>query len=320
MAARRGDNPLDTYLLRVFCLLVTERSVSRTAFKMNQSQPAVSAALRRLRDIIGDPLLVREKGGMVPTERAIALLAHAKGALAEIDCMVNTEDSFDPLVSRSEFHIGSPDYLAPIFVGSVVERLRREAPEATLNLHSLDANFDFERSLAEGELDLVIGNWPEPPDRMHLSILLEDQIVCLVSANHPLVRKGQITMEDYTKARHVVPMPYSINQRGVIDVALSGLRIRREERVLVQSFAVAPYLLQNTDLIFTTTRHFAEYYTKLLPLAILEAPVDFPLMRFYQLWHERNRHSPSHRWLRRLLSECGAALTAPALDKPVIQP
>lgn len=319
MAARRGDNPLDTYLLRVFCLLVTERSVSRTAFKMNQSQPAVSAALRRLRDIIGDPLLVREKGGMVPTERAIALLAHAKGALAEIDCMVNTEDSFDPLVSRSEFHIGSPDYLAPIFVGSVVERLRREAPEATLNLHSLDANFDFERSLAEGELDLVIGNWPEPPDRMHLSILLEDQIVCLVSANHPLVRKGQITMEDYTKARHVVPMPYSINQRGVIDVALSGLRIRREERVLVQSFAVAPYLLQNTDLIFTTTRHFAEYYTKLLPLAILEAPVDFPLMRFYQLWHERNRHSPSHRWLRRLLSECGAALTAPALDKPALQ-
>lgn len=314
MAARRGDNPLDTYLLRVFCLLVTERSVSRTAFKMNQSQPAISAALRRLRDIIGDPLLVREKGGMVPTERAIALLAHAKGALAEIDCMVNTEDSFDPLVSRSEFHIGSPDYLAPVFVGNVIERLRRDAPEATLNLHSLDSNFDFERSLAEGELDLVIGNWPEPPDRMHLSILLEDQIVCLVSANHPLVRKGQITLDDYTKARHVVPMPYSINQRGVIDTALSGLRIRREERVLVQSFAVAPYLLQNTDLVFTTTRHFAEYYVKLLPLAIIEAPIEFPAMRFYQLWHERNRHSPSHRWLRRLLSECGMALTSTSVE------
>lgn len=310
MAARRGDNPLDTYLLKVFCLLVTERSVSRTAFKLNQSQPAISAALRRLRDIIGDPLLVREKGGMVPTERAIALLAHAKGALAEIDCMVNAQDGFDPLVSRNEFRIGSPDYLAPVFVGSVVERLRRDAPEATLSLHSLDANFDFERSLAEGELDLVIGNWPEPPDRMHLSILLEDQIVCLVSASHPLVRKGQMTMDDYTKARHVVPMPYSINQRGVIDLALSGLRLRREERVVVQSFAVAPYLLQNTDLIFTTTRHFAEYYTKLLPLAILEAPLEFPPMRFYQLWHERNRHSPSHRWLRRLLSECGEALVS----------
>lgn len=259
MAARRGDNPLDTYLLRVFCLLVTERSVSRTAFKMNQSQPAISAALRRLRDIIGDPLLVREKGGMVPTERAIGLLAHAKGALAEIDCMVNAPDSFDPQVSRSEFHIGAPDYLAPVFIGGVVERMRREAPGARLSLHSLDASFDFERSLAEGDLDMVIGNWPEPPDRMHLSVLLEDQIVCLVAATHPLARKG-LTMDDYLRARHVVPMPYSINQRGVIDTTLSALRIQRDESVAVQSFSAAPYLLQNTDLIFTTSRHFAEFY------------------------------------------------------------
>lgn len=309
MATRRSDNPLDTYLLRVFCLLVTERSVSRTAFKMNQSQPAISAALRRLRDIIGDPLLVREKGGMVPTERAVALLAHAKSALAEIDCMVNSEENFDPLVSRSEFNIGSPDYLAPVFVSAVVERLRREAPEAVLNLHSLDSSFDFERSLAEGELDVVIGNWPEPPDRMHLSVLLEDEIVCLVAANHPLVRAGKITLDDYLNARHVVPIPYSLNQRGVIDVTLSALRIRRQETVSVQSFAVAPYLLQNTDLIFTTTRHFAAFYKDLLPLRMLPAPVEFPMMRFYQLWHERNRHSPSHRWLRRLLTECGAALS-----------
>lgn len=307
MAARRGDNPMDTYLLRVFCLLVTERSVSRTAFKMNQSQPAISAALRRLRDIIGDPLLVREKGGMVPTERAISLLAHAKGALAEIDCMVNTPDTFDPQVSRSEFHIGAPDYLAPVFVGSVVERLRREAPEARLSLHSLDASYDFERSLAEGDLDVVIGNWPEPPDRMHLSVLIEDEIVCLVAATHPLVRKG-MKLEDYLRARHVVPMPYSLNQRGVVDMTLAGMRIQREESVVAQSFASAPYLLQNTDLVFTTSRHFAEFYCRLLPLAILKSPIEFPPMRFYQLWHERNRHSPSHRWLRRLLTECGNEL------------
>ena len=85
MTLRRSDDPLDTYLLRIFVLLITERSVSRTALRMNQSQPAVSAALKRLREILGDPLLVREKGGMVPTERALALMSHAKGALAEID-------------------------------------------------------------------------------------------------------------------------------------------------------------------------------------------------------------------------------------------
>lgn len=311
MATKRDDNPLDTYLLRVFCLLISERSVSRTAFKLNQSQPAVSAALKRLRDIIGDPLLVREKGGMVPTERALSLLAHAKGALAEIECMVNVSENFDPKTSRNEFHIGSPDYLAPVFVSRVVESLRREAPEARLNLHTLDAQSDFERSLAEGELDIVIGNWPEPPDRMHLSMLLEDEIVCLMANSHPLARrKAGLSLDDYVKARHVVPLPYAINQRGVIDATLATLRVRREESVMVQSFSVAPYLLQNTDLVFTTSRHFAEYYARLLPLTILEAPIEFPPMRFYQLWHERHQHSPSHRWLRRLLGECGGALNA----------
>ena len=307
MTARRSEDQLDTYLLRMFCLLVTERSVSRTALKLNQSQPAVSLALKRLREILGDPLLVREKSGMVPTERALTLLSHAKGALAEIDRMTDTPESFDPQVSRHEFRIGAPDYLAPVFIASVVARIRREAPNVRLSLQSLGPNFDFERSLAEGDLDVVIGNWPEPPHRMHLSMLLEDEIVCLVSATHPLAAKG-FTEADYQNAVHVVPMPYSISQRGVIDTVLAAQRISRDERVVVQSFTLAPYVLQNTDLVFTTTRHFARFYADLLPLAILPAPLPFPAMRFYQLWHERNHHSPAHRWIRRLLSDCGRSI------------
>lgn len=310
MVVRRNDDPLDTYLLRVFCLVITERSVSRTALRMNQSQPAISAALKRLRDILDDPLLVREKGGMVPTERALGLLSHAKGALAEIDHMVSVPESFEPQVSRQEFRIGAPDYLAPVFVANVVERFRREVPQARLTLHSLGPNFDFERSLAEGELDVVIGNWPEPPNRMHLSMLLEDEIVCLVSSRHPLARRG-LTAEDYVRAVHIVPMPYSISQRGVIDSVLASLRINRDERVVVQSFTAAPYLLQNTDLVFTTTRHFAQFYANLLSLTILQSPIAFPPMRFYQLWHERNHHAPGDRWLRKLLSDCGRQLTHP---------
>lgn len=309
MTLRRSDDPLDTYLLRVFCLLVTERSVSRTALRMNQSQPAISASLKRLREILGDPLLVRDKGGMVPTERALTLFSHAKSALAEIERMTGAPESFDPHVSRQDFRIGAPDYLAPVFVASVAERFRREAPQARLTLHSLGPDFDFERSLAEGTLDLVIGNWPEPPERMHLSMLLEDEIVCLVAATHPLARKG-MTKEDYHRAAHVVPLPYSLSQRGVIDSVLASMRIARDERVVVQSFTAAPYLLQNTDLVFTTTRHFARFYADLLPLTILPSPIDFPPMRFYQLWHDRNHHSPGHRWIRRLLSDCGRHIGA----------
>ncbi|MCK6374225.1 MAG: LysR family transcriptional regulator [Zoogloea sp.] len=310
MNIRRSDDQLDTYLLRMLCLLVTERSVSRTALKLNQSQPAVSLALKRLRQILGDPLLVREKSGMVPTERALALVSHAKGALAEIDRMTLSPESFDPATSRYEFRLGAPDYLAPLFIASVVERIRREAPGIRLSLQSLGPNFDFERSLAEGELDVVIGNWPEPPDRMHLSILLEDSVVCLVAASHPLARKGTMTVDDYQRAAHIVPMPYSISQRGTVDTVLASHRISRDDRVIAQSFAMAPYLLVHSDLVFTTTRHFARFYTDLLPLTILESPIAFPPMRFYLLWHERNHLSHAHRWIRRLLNECGSALKA----------
>lgn len=309
MSSRRSEDQLDTYLLRMLCLLVTERSVSRTALKLNQSQPAVSLALKRLRQILGDPLLVREKSGMVPTERALTLLSHAKGALAEIDRMTFSPESFDPQTSRYEFRIGAPDYLAPIFMAGVVERIRKEAPQVRLSLQSLGPSFDFERSLAEGDLDVVIGNWPEPPHRMHLSMLLEDEVVCLVAATHPLARKG-LSAEDYQRAAHIVPMPYSISQRGVVDTMLATHRINRDERVVVQSFTTAPYLLLNSDLVFTTTRHFARFYADLLPLAILPSPIPFPDMRFYLLWHERNHLTPAHRWIRRLLSECGRQIKA----------
>jgi DNA-binding transcriptional LysR family regulator len=308
MTVRRSAELIDTYLLKVFCLLITERSVSRVALKLNQSQPTVSVALRRLRGILNDPLLVREKGGMVPTERALSLLPNARAALAQIDSMVAQPETFEPFTTRQEFHIGSPDYLAPVFMGSVSARLRREAPHARLTVHALGPDFDFERSLAEGELDVVLGNWPEPPDRMHLSMLLEDEIVCLVAADHPLAKKG-ITLQDYQQAAHVVPLPYSITQRGVIDGVLASERLERDERLVVQSFNVAPYLLAGTDLVFTTSRHFAAFYANLLPLAILPAPIAFPPMRFYQLWHERNHQSSAHRWLRRLLSDCGRQLT-----------
>lgn len=311
MSSRRSEDQLDTYLLRMLCLLVTERSVSRTALKLNQSQPAVSLALKRLRQILGDPLLVREKSGMVPTERALTLLSHAKGALAEIDRMTFSPESFDPQTSRYEFRIGAPDYLAPIFMAGVVERIRKEAPQVRLSLQSLGPSFDFERSLAEGDLDVVIGNWPEPPHRMHLSMLLEDEVVCLVAASHPLARKG-MTTEDYQRAAHIVPMPYSISQRGVVDTMLATHRINRDERVVVQSFTTAPYLLLGSDLVFTTTRHFARFYADLLPLAILPSPIPFPDMRFYLLWHERNHLTPAHRWIRRLLSECGRQIKAGA--------
>ncbi len=300
----RTADPFDTYLLRVFSMLMAERSVSRAAAKLDQSQPAVSAALKRLRDILGDPLLVKDKQRMVPTERALQLEASVRIVLGEIESLLAPAAEFDPATTKLTFRIGTPDYLAPPLMASLVSYLRMTAPKARLILVPLGNDFDYEAALANGELDIVIGNWPQPPEHLRMTILLEDAVVCLVSRDHPCAGKSdsQLTVADYLNGAHIVPLTYSVMQRGVVESHLAALRLHREATVTVPYFSMAPSLLPGTDLIFTTSRHFAEHHARQLPLAILKPPIDFPTMRFYQLWHNRSQQSQSNAWLRSLLS------------------
>ena len=297
----RADNPFDTYLLRVFATLMTERSVSRAASRLNQSQPAVSAALKRLRDIFGDPLLIKDKQRMVPTERALQIEASVRVVLTEIDGLLAPSDSFDASTTRLTFRIGTPDFMAPTLMASTVAYLRLSAPNARLLVQPLGPDFDYERALAEGELDVVIGNWPHPPEHLRMGILLEDEMVCLVGRDHPLA-STQMTVAQYLSGAHVVPLAYSAMQRGVVESHLAQLRLAREPTVTVPYFGMAPALLPGTDLIFTTSRHFANYYASQLPLVVVKSPIAFPTMRFYQLWHNRAHQSQSHMWLRSLLA------------------
>jgi DNA-binding transcriptional LysR family regulator len=296
----RADDPLNTFQLRALCALLSERSVTRAAIRLNQSQPAISAVLRRLRQVFGDELLMRSGQAMVPTARGLEVLEAARTALAEIDRLFVASEGFDPASTQQSFRIGCPDYLATVFMANVVDMLRAQAPGARLLVHPLGPDFDFEKSLAQGELDIVIGNWPEPPPHLHIASLLVDDIVCLMSAAHPLAREP-MTVEQYLQAPHVVPLPFSSTHRGVIDRHLASLRMSRNAKVVVPFFSMAPHMLPSTDLIFTISRHFATSYARLLPLAVVPCPIDFPAMHFYQIWHARSHHAASHRWLRGLL-------------------
>lgn len=301
-------DPVDSHLLRVLVTLVSERNVSRAAIRLGMSQPAVSIALKRLRELFGDQLLVREKGGMAPTARALALQERARRALGEIDAMLTGPEHFEPAATTQTFRVASPNFMAAGFLAAAVARFTREAPRAHLEVLPLTGDFDSERALAQGEVDVVIGNWPQPPASLHLSLLLQDEVVCLLGRQHPHAATG-LTREQYLAARHVVPLPYSAAQRGLVETHLAHLRVERDARVVVPYFELAPHLLLGTDLVFTTARHFAEHYAALLPLAIVPAPFDFPAMRFYQLWHERSQHDAAHRWFRGLLSAAARAMT-----------
>lgn len=299
--------PLDTHLLRVLYLVLQERSVSRAADRLGITQPAVSSALKRLREITGDELLVRTRSGMTPTERAEGLLGPTRAALDAIDSILVQAEPFDPAKSKRVFGVGAPDYFDAFFLSNLIERFRRAVPGGRLNVRPLSLDVDFERLLEEGELDVVIGNWPRPPEYLRTTPLFDDEVVCMVAERHPLARKDSISADDYLIAQHLAPVRYAGGVRGAIDDHLHKLGVKRDIRVSLPYFHVAPYVLITTDLIFTTGRRFAAHYAKFLPIRILKAPLEFPPLRFYQLWHERTHAAPAARWLREQVTQVASA-------------
>jgi DNA-binding transcriptional LysR family regulator len=295
--ANNSWDSMDVHLLRVLHAVLTECSVTKAALTLNQSQPAVSTALRRLRDITGDQLLVRSRNGMTPTERGAALLEPVKLALAQIEAIAVKQVRFDPAKSRRVFNIATPDYLNAVLLGEVVARLRKFAPHSQLVFHSLGPDTDFTQALEAGELDVVIGNWPQPPELLRMTSLFEDDLVCVMRRDHPFANRP-LTTERYLEAEHLAPTPYSVGRRGVIDLHLARERIKRNVVAYVPYFGLVPYLLLQTDMIFTGPRVFAEHFAKLMPLAIAEVPIDFPKMGFYLLWHDRSHTSEECRWFR----------------------
>lgn len=311
----KKDTLVDLSLLRVFCVLMGERSVSRTAVRLEMSQPAVSLALGRLREHFSDQLLMRGRGGMVPTDRALTILPRIQSLLIDAEALAEDTAPFDISACNHSFTIASPDYLAPIFLGDVIAAARREAPGVRLVIRALGPDFDFETALAKGEIDTVIGNWPSPPNYLRRSVLLEDEVVCVMGKHHKLAQ-GRFTQADYLAAAHIAPVSYSVAHRGLVETHLSRLRLVRDRTVALSYFGMAPYLLLESDLLFTTSRHFASYFAAFLPLAVRTSPIRFPAMTFYQLWHERSHHAPTHRWLRDLITRSRRSIDSSPSARP----
>ena len=309
----------DAQLIRTLHTLLTECSVSRTADLLGQSQPAISVALRRLRELTGDPLLVRSGRRMVLTSHGQTLIEPAARALSSIEQILHPSDRFDPATTRQTFRISTPDYLSVFFVPAIVERFNAQAPHATLELTHLQAEGGYAKGLEDGHLDLVIGNWRTPADHLHLQPLCDDDLVCLLREEHP-IRPGELTQQAYADADHLAVMTHNASGHGTIGDELAGNGLARRVTTTLPYFCIAPYVLVKSDLVFTTTRSFAKHYSELLPLRIEPFPVQVPALRYYQLWHARKHRSEASRWLRGVVLEAareigakvqGAQLSAP---------
>lgn len=297
---------IDVHLLKVLQTLLQESNVSRTARKLNLSQPAVSTALKRLRELIGDPLLVRSKGGMTLTERGAGLLEPVRLALEQIESIASKPGTFAPESCRREFSVATPDYFNVQLVSDILARIQAGAPEAKLLFHSMGADTDYPRALENGDLDVIICNWPHLPEHLRAIPLFEDKVVVMMRSDHPLAGDG-LTAENYLTADHLAPTPYSVGQRGVIDTFLARERIKRRITAYIPYFNMAPYLIAKSDLLFTAPARFAQHYARILPLAVMPSPLDYPEIRYHLLWHERQQHSAEARWFREQIVQAARA-------------
>lgn len=305
---RHQDHGLDIRLIRTLQILLQECSVSRTAVILGQSQPAVSLALKRLREIIGDPLLVRSGSRLVPTERGVELGARIERILAEIDGMVIDETPFDPATDARAIRIHAVNCLGIFFMPRIVELLRREAPRMQVDFGGTQNEREIFNELEAGSIDLVIGNWPMPRESLRFAPLLETDMVLVMRQDHPMADRPSLTLDEYLTLDHVSPTPYISAEISPVDGRLAQLDKKRRIALTVPEFALVPSALARTDLVFTSSRPFAEQMAAMMPFALVDAPAEFDVMKFYMLWHERAHHSPCNRWLRGLVRRVAGEL------------
>lgn len=292
------DARIDLRHLRLLRALLAENSVSRAAKALGQSQPAVSVALRQLRDIFGDPLLVRSGSGMVRTERAEAI-AEALGALIDgIDDLVTPPSVFDPATSDRHIRIVAYLGLGSLLMPAVVKAIRAEAPNMRLEILQPGPPETIKRQLQDGEIDLAIASRQDPFQSLRFAPLLESDFACLMCANHPLAGVQRLSMREYLSLDHLSPSSSAAVLGSPIDGRLLDLGYTRKIMITVPEFSLARYIVPGSNLVFTTVRPYAVELASNLPVKVVDAPPELGRMRAFQFWHEKSHHSAFGKWLR----------------------
>lgn len=299
---------VDLNLLVVLDALLTERNVSHAGERIGLTQSAMSAALARLRELFGDPLLVRVGRGLVLTRNAEELIIPVRETLDRIEQTLLQKPGFDPGVDARTFSISASDYAGLVLLRPLVRAIATEAPNVVI--HLLPRARDAARMLQTGQADLVIepselfGNdgFPSTP-------LLSDRWLCVADAGNPLVTKAELTCEQFLELPHLV---YGIGidrQLNLADQHLAGMGISRRIHVTVESFLLAPFLIEGTPLVSLVLEREIRALGSSLKIRLFEPPFALPDIHEAMYWHPRHTTDPAHRWLRDRLHQIAIGIT-----------
>ncbi len=289
---------IDLNLLVILDALLSEQHVTRAAERLHLSQPAVSHALARLRDLLGDPLLVRAGSGLVPTARALELAAPLAEILAQVQSLL-APNIFDPASARRTFRLAMSDYGAAIILPGLIRTLRAEAPGIDLQISHASREGMVE-GLLNGDIDLAAGVLPELPGELRSTPLFEERYVCLLD-RQSLPAGGVLDLPTYLSRPHVL-----LEMRGSgtpeIERTLTALRERRRVAISLPHWSVAPQFISGTDLILTVaSRALNEVDDE--SLIVVPPPFEIAPFTFVSAWHKRRGGDQALNWLNRRIEQ-----------------
>ena len=261
---------VDLNLLVALDALLAERSVSRAAVRLHLSQPAASALLARLRELFGDPLLLRSARGMLPTPRALELLGPVKQVLDEIEAIVQPRAAFDPASASLTFTLSASDYVEYALLPKLVDYLEHKAPGVRLEVRPLDLQL-VAMQMESGEVDLCITGLQNAVPGLHLRPLYTERLVSVVRRNHPGVG-AHLTLDKFCSLEHIQVSVRGSGFSTRIDEALAALGRKRHARLAVPHFLLVPEIVARSDMISALPERLARGYAK--QLRIFEPPVE----------------------------------------------
>jgi DNA-binding transcriptional LysR family regulator len=306
MNAQPNFRTLDLNLLRVFDQVMTERNLTRAAKKLAMTQPAVSNALRRLRDALGDELVRRSGYGVEPTPRAVALWPAVSDALRQLEESLSPGE-FIASQATTTFVLAMADATAAELMPGLVEIIERDAPGVSMRVLPLTTR-DPRRLLDEGQMDLAVGFFPAVLADLTAQAqagnkaafdhqrLYDGEYVCVMRKDHPLA-SGPFTLKRFCSAHHLL-VSFSGRPFGFVDEALASLGQSRRIVLTVNQFFTAGRVVVTSDLLTVLPRHFVRVTGIADDLVLRDLPFKVPPVHVDALWHRRQAQRGDHAWLR----------------------
>ncbi|TQV84928.1 LysR family transcriptional regulator [Aliikangiella coralliicola] len=289
----------DLNLLVIFSLLFETRSVTQTAERAGVTQSAISHALSRMRTQFGDPLFIKSSNGMVPTVKSEQLYESVQLPLKQLQVAVNPEIQFDPQKSQRTFVLAMSDYVETLLLPRLVNYLAEHSRQTTIRCTRIN---DFELEKTGSDVDLIIGRFEKAPENFRKKLLWREDMVTIVSKNHPRVISNRIGLQQFVNEEHVLISPKGSGV-SLVDAILSEKGLKRRVKVYSHYFMSPTRIVAETELIATIPRKIAELASREVAIKCLKPPIEIPAIDVSMLWGPVVHYDPAHQWLRNLINE-----------------